>query len=137
MRSEQAKAERRADYRRFLKSNIWKAIRGAAIYRAGGQCEWCKGTEYLHVHHKKYPRVFGTETPEMLQVLCDPCHAEQHGKSYIIHKLDKQRRAERKQRIRAMKEAVVQAKIRRKRTPSPETPSLKDRFSGRVPVEGR
>lgn len=135
MRSEIEKAQRRREYKAYLKSDIWKAVRGAAIYRAGGVCEWCKGTDLLQVHHKEYPKALGTETPEMLQVLCDPCHAEAHGRPYIIHKLSRERRAERKQRLRAIK-AEASAVAKRKRQARAEywkakmqpTPSLKDRF---------
>lgn len=131
---------RRAEYRRYLKSRIWKAIRGAAIYRAGGVCEWCKGTDLLQVHHKSYPREFGTETPDMLQVLCDPCHAERHGQPYLIHKLDREKRKARRVRLKEIKRAKWDAgaplraakkaqRARQKARYNPEpTPSLKDRF---------
>jgi hypothetical protein len=108
-RSEEEKAERRAEYRRYLKGRIWQAIRGAALYRAGHKCEWCQGTERLQVHHKKYPDVLGTETPEMLQVLCDPCHAERHGQPYLVTKQDATQRAERGARLREYRSEEKQA----------------------------
>lgn len=136
--SDEEKAERRADYKRYLKSTMWKAIRGTALLRANFACERCKGTDILQVHHLKYPQVFGTETPEMLQVLCDPCHAEAHGQPYIIHKLDRAKRAARRQRLRDQKrelreaaQAVKKAKraARAKRWNPDKTLPLKDRFS--------
>jgi hypothetical protein len=135
MRSEQEKHLRRLEYKAYLKSDAWKAIRGAAIFRAGGKCEWCAGTDLLQVHHKKYPQAFGTETPEMLQVLCDPCHAEAHGRPYIIHKLSRERRTERRKRLAQKATAERDAK-RSKRKARGEfwkaktapTPPLKDRY---------
>lgn len=133
MRNPEEKAQRRRDYKAYLKSDIWKAVRGAAIYRAGGVCEWCKGTDLLQVHHKKYPQAFGTETPEMLQVLCDPCHAEAHGRPYIIHKMSREKRAARKTRLRAIKAEAIAAKKRKRQAHSApykmaDTRPLKDRF---------
>ena len=128
---------RQTEYRRYLKGRIWKAIRGAAIFRAGGKCARCDGTADLHVHHLTYPAVFGAETPEMLQVLCDPCHAEAHGKASLTHKLDKQRRSERAKRLKGKAKAGrdqkrILTKARRARRSAPyilaPTPSLKDRF---------
>ncbi len=134
--SDAEKAQRRAEYKRYLKGRIWQAIRGAAIYRAGGKCEWCTGTDLLQVHHIQYPRVFGTETPEMLRVLCDPCHAEQHGRPYLIHKLSRERRKARRERITEKLRPEREAKKARRKARGaywkakmnpPETPSLKDR----------
>lgn len=121
-----------AEYRRYLKSRTWAALRGAAIYRAGGMCEWCRATEDLHVHHKRYPKVFGSETPEMLQVLCDPCHAEEHGRPYITHKLSRAKRVARDARLRALKAVASAARKRKRQARSAryvltETPPLKDR----------
>lgn len=133
-RTEEEKAERRADYKRYLKSRIWAAIRGAAIHRAGGKCEHCRGTEQLHVHHAKYPQVFGTETPEMLRVLCDACHAEEHGRPYILIRQTKQQRKARGERFRAIKREKGAAKraARKARSarfrPTEPTPPLKDRY---------
>ena len=135
--SEQEKAERRAEYRRYLKSRTWAAIRGAAIYRAGGKCEHCQGTEDLHVHHKRYPRAFGAETPDMLQVLCDPCHAEEHGRPYIIHKLSREKRKARKVRLLEIRAKAREAKTAKRKARAEfwkaklaPTPPLKDRFGG-------
>ena len=131
--SEAEKAQRRREYKAYLKSDIWKAVRGAAIYRAGGVCEWCKGTDLLQVHHKTYPQALGTETPDMLQVLCDPCHAEAHGRPYIIHQLSREKRVARKSRLRTIKAEASAAKKRKRQTRSApytitDTRPLKDRF---------
>lgn len=132
-RTEEEKDARRAEYRRYIKSRIWKAIRGAAIHRAGGKCEHCRGTEQLQVHHVKYPKVFGTEEPWMLRVLCDPCHAEEHGRPYILIRQTKQQRRARGERFRAIKREKREAKkatrmARAERYKLLDTLSLKDRF---------
>jgi len=134
--TEAERAERFADYKRYLKTTMWKAIRGTALLRANWTCEWCKGTEHLHVHHNRYPRIFGTETPEMLQVLCSICHAEAHGRPYILCRAPKAQKQERKARLRdqklaerAQKKAARQARAERWKAKTAPTPSLKDRFS--------
>lgn len=82
--------KRRMVYTSFLKSAAWKAIRKAAIERAGNRCEQferidlpapfagilskeyvrCSNTENLTVDHKTYARFGGRECPSDLQVLC-------------------------------------------------------------------
>jgi hypothetical protein len=133
--SEEEKHLRRLEYKAYLKSGAWKAIRGAAIFRAGEKCEWCAGTDLLQVHHKTYPQAFGTETPEMLQVLCDPCHAEAHGRPYIIHKLSRERWNERRKRLAEKRKVEREAKRAKRKARSEywkakmaPTRSLKDRF---------
>lgn len=106
-----------------MASGIWKAIRGAAIHRAGNVCEWCKcsGDDFLlHVHHKTYARFGGREEPQDLQVLCDGCHAEAHGRPYLLCKTTPKERAERRKRVKANKpktqaELAKEAKRARKR----------------------
>ena len=136
--------EKRRAYKAFLASGVWKAIRQAALYRAGNLCEWCKcsGESFLlHVHHKTYARFGGMEEPTDLQVLCDGCHAEAHGKPYLLCKTTKKERAERKARVKANRpktpeelakerkranKRAKQARYRARRLES--TSSLKDRF---------
>lgn len=115
--------ERERLYRAFMASGIWKAIRGAAIHRAGNACEWCKcsGDDFLlHVHHKTYDRFGGREESQDLQVLCDGCHAEAHGRPYLLCKTTKKEQAERRKRAKANKpktqaELAKEAKRARKR----------------------
>lgn len=81
------KKERRARYAKYMQSAEWKAIRMAAIERAGRQCEYtkmdgnseivrCPVRNRLTVHHRTYARFGGSELPEDLQVLCKPHHEE-------------------------------------------------------------
>lgn len=85
-------AKRKAGFRKYLASAVWKAKRRAAIEAAGNQCEgvreveggdaffrfWydvrCISRENLTVHHKTYARFGGAELPEDLEVLCKDCH---------------------------------------------------------------
>ena len=132
--TEAEKDERKAEYHRYLASRLWQAIRGAAIHRAGGVCEWCRGSDRLQVHHLKYPRVFGTETPEMLKVLCDLCHGEAHGRPYILCRPSRVERKARHLRLKgiAREKREARKKLRaiakRKYLPPPPSASFKDRF---------
>lgn len=84
-----ARARRRiAEYKAFMLSPEWKAIRKAALQRAGFRCEEltptripgtisvtrCPMTTTLTVHHKSYARFGGRELPKDLQVLCRAHH---------------------------------------------------------------
>lgn len=124
--TEAEKAQRRREYRAYLNSAMWQAVRNAAIYRAGGKCIRCHGSERLQVHHVKYPREFGQETPEMLEVLCNICHGEAHGRPYVLLRPSKQAKRERKERLDALRTKPKRKTVRR--APLPDTPSLKDRF---------
>lgn len=72
----------RVDYREYLKSPYWKAIRRRALIAAGHRCQICHKTDKLEVHHVTYERL-GHERPEDLLALCGRCHAEQHDLPYI------------------------------------------------------
>ena len=61
-------------YREYLRTPIWKALRDAALDRAGKRCQVCNSDLMLQVHHRKYPEVLGTESPMDLTVLCRRCH---------------------------------------------------------------
>lgn len=82
---------RRDRYHEFMRSPEWKAIRRAAIERAGKRCEYtvsvttpdgytelirCPVWHRLTVHHLSYTRFGGREQPEDLQVLCIEHHRE-------------------------------------------------------------
>lgn len=70
------KAKKRAKYKTFMASRVWKEIRQACIARAGKRCEYltaegrCTNTTYLQCHHKTYRRFGGKERPEDLECLC-------------------------------------------------------------------
>lgn len=70
------------EYRQFLQSAAWRAIRTAAYKRANYKCERCGNPgsreAVLNCHHKNYERVGGNELPEDLEVWCRPCHMTHH-----------------------------------------------------------
>ena len=55
-------------YRDYLKSETWAKIRAQVISDRGEQCERCSSRVRIEVHHKKYPGVWGEETPDFLEV---------------------------------------------------------------------
>jgi len=66
-------------YKEYLQSPEWRYLRKQALEWYRNQCDKC-GNEYgLQVHHKRYPKVLGTETVSDLIVLCKICHQEEHG----------------------------------------------------------
>ena len=69
------------DYREYIQSKEWKAKAKAAKHRANYRCEQCgmmKPEHLLHAHHLTYERL-GNERAGDLKVLCNDCHAEEHG----------------------------------------------------------
>ena len=72
------------DYKDFLNTVYWKAIRQYKLDKANNKCALCNSKKRLNVHHKTYDR-HGTEhLPEVadedLIVLCQDCHAKFHDK---------------------------------------------------------
>lgn len=70
----------REAYERYLHSPAWKAKRLDALDRAGHRCAGCTATDALQVHHLTYERL-GFERLTDLMVLCEQCHALEHGQS--------------------------------------------------------
>lgn len=70
---------RKARYRDYLYSPVWKERKEAALRRAHHKCQRCGGTKRLQVHHPHYNRV-GNEAARELIVLCRSCHAAEHGR---------------------------------------------------------
>lgn len=65
-----------AEYRAWLRSPAWRAIRQECLEAAGNSCAACErsapGGRALHVHHR-----YGVKNDpdhEHLVVLCAPCH---------------------------------------------------------------
>jgi len=73
-------------YAEYMESNEWYWKKKKALSRAGHKCQRCdrKNIE-LHVHHKKYPKVLGTEPSTWLEVLCINCHAEHHKEKLLAN----------------------------------------------------
>lgn len=69
------------NYQEYIQSKEWKAKAKAAKHRANYRCEQCgvlKPEHLLHAHHLTYERL-GNERKSDLKVLCNECHAEEHG----------------------------------------------------------
>jgi 5-methylcytosine-specific restriction endonuclease McrA len=65
-------------YRRYLKTEHWKAKKAEALARAGHKCQLCgKPLAPLNVHHNTYTNL-GDEKPEDLVVICRKCHKRHH-----------------------------------------------------------
>ena len=65
-------------YAEYLTTTGWTYRAWQAKDRAGWVCEVCGSDGPLQVHHLTYARV-GKERDDDLLVLCDECHARQHG----------------------------------------------------------
>ena len=63
-------------YKRYMKSDRWKAKRQEVFAYYGKRCYACrKRAKILHVHHMDYSRL-GRESVKDLIPLCVPCHRE-------------------------------------------------------------
>lgn len=70
--------ERRAQYNAYLASPAWHDRRREALAHYGQACTRCGSTgPALDIHHRHY-RTFGFESVQDLDVLCRPCHDEEH-----------------------------------------------------------
>lgn len=63
-----------SEYNRYLRSAVWQTKRELVLQRCSGLCESCGQRRAVHVHHKKYPDVFGLEPLWDLVGVCVPCH---------------------------------------------------------------
>jgi len=66
------------NYRDYLNSPEWNALRKKAYKRANGKCEMC-GAPACSVHHVKYPKQYAEDSLQNLVVLCEKCHRLSHG----------------------------------------------------------
>lgn len=76
---------RMEEYQEYLRSDIWKWKKEAAIEQFGEICQRCGRGHKIHIHHKKYPKVLGQESIFDLEVLCIECHTKQHEKEVREH----------------------------------------------------
>ena len=70
-----------AKYRKYLKSDAWKAKREEAFRLHGKRCKECGATRQLEVNHKHYRNIFNENVKEDLEILCHVCHCIYHGAS--------------------------------------------------------
>ncbi len=74
------KREGYSKYKDYLQSDEWQEVRKRVFLERGRRCERCgKDLEnkIADVHHKTYENLFN-EKLEDLEVLCRPCHQEEH-----------------------------------------------------------
>ena len=67
----------RSKYKNYLQSDDWRKKREELFLERGKVCEKCGSKENIQVHHLRYRNLFN-EKLEDLQVLCKPCHMEEH-----------------------------------------------------------
>ena len=65
-------------YDEYLKTSVWALKRELVLQRCNGVCESCFQRPAAHVHHLKYPKVFGLEPLWDLKGVCIPCHKLMH-----------------------------------------------------------
>lgn len=61
-------------YDRYRKTAVWALKRELVLERCGGVCEACGQRRAEHVHHERYPEVWGHEMLWDLRGVCVPCH---------------------------------------------------------------
>jgi hypothetical protein len=66
------------NYYAYLKTPQWETLRRHALERDGQRCRICNSAKFLHVHHRKYPKVYGEESVSDLTTLCSACHDTYH-----------------------------------------------------------
>ena len=60
-------------------SKVTPGLRKLLLESRGCKCEKCgAGDIQLHVHHKRHREHGGTNAPENLVLLCEPCHRAEH-----------------------------------------------------------
>ena len=89
--------DRQRAYIEYLDSATWRIKRQQALDRDGFRCRICNSEKSLVVHHRKYPKILGTEPVEDLTTLCSRCHDLFHhkvqGKPHKLSNAEMRRRA--------------------------------------------
>jgi hypothetical protein len=70
-------------YQAYLCSREWGLKREAVHKRAEGKCERCQWRDGKAVHHQTYARIYNERLTDLI-LLCDVCHAYQHGREHEI-----------------------------------------------------
>src|SRR3972149_8589539 len=68
-------------YYEYLESDLWSKLRAKVKKRDKRRCRLCNSSGNLHVHHRKYPEVYGQEPLEDLITICEKCHGLFHKKA--------------------------------------------------------
>ena len=98
------------EYKSYLKSKEWLAVRESLFLVRGKKCERCRSVDNIQVHHIHYVNIF-REQLEDLMVVCKDCHRKIHGLNSSGHKPKKSKRPKKKKltsrekkKIRILKE---------------------------------
>lgn len=91
------------EYKAYLDSPKWKAIRERALMRDEYKCRLCGSSEHLHVHHARGAHRFHEENHmEDIITLCEDCHSRIHLYWKVCDSIkafyDEKRKAERRAR---------------------------------------
>lgn len=70
-----------AERLKYMASKEWQAVRRRKFEQVGRACEKCQATGIVHVHHLTYANLFHEHLDD-LQVLCESCHEEAHGRKF-------------------------------------------------------
>lgn len=65
------------EYKKYLKSNEWKAIKKKVRRRDKNQCQICFYNKKLNVHHMTYRSIFNENFNDLV-LLCKRCHGKLH-----------------------------------------------------------
>jgi hypothetical protein len=72
-------SQRKREYSQYLASETWRTTRNAVVDANDGRCQFC-GSLVEAVHHVRYPKRFGDESPTDLVAVCGRCHELSHGR---------------------------------------------------------
>lgn len=67
----------KSDYKKYLRSERWLAIRDKALKNANYRCQKCGSNQNLQCHHKHYANLFHESLKDIV-VLCQRCHYKEH-----------------------------------------------------------
>jgi len=76
------------DYNEYLRGPYWEKLRAEKLAEKSA-CEDCGTRQYLNLHHRycynsgKSVLYHERDYPDVLKVLCYPCHMKKHGDSAI------------------------------------------------------
>lgn len=73
----------RAEYARYLASDVWRRRRDKVMERDGGQCQGCLSRPASDVHHLTYRHLYAEFAFELVS-LCRACHERVHAEACEI-----------------------------------------------------
>ena len=75
-------------YSKYLSDPRWRKKRQEVLEQHNFQCDSCKAKKNLQIHHKEYlpNRMPWDYSQSYYKVLCEKCHAMEHGLAYMEKK---------------------------------------------------